>query len=87
MNKRVRGHLKRPRRPAGAGLPERVELEGLPPPVSLDEADVYHWVYDTDSRHLVHEYCWVSAENGVDIVHCPTGRSARLMDSVWVLES
>ena len=85
--KRGRGHLKRPRRPAGATLPERAELEGLPPPVCLDDADAYHWVYDADSRLLVHEYSWVSAENGVDIVHRPTGRRARLVESVWVLES
>ena len=85
--KRGRGHLRRPHRPAGATLPERAELEGLPPPASPDDADAYHWVYDADSLYLVHEHCWASAENGVDIVHRPTGRRARLVDRAWVLES
>ena len=80
--KRGRGHLKRPRRPAGATLPERAELEGLP----SHDADLFDWVYDPDSRHLVHEYWWVSAENGVDLVYRPTGRRAQLMDGAWVLE-
>ncbi len=80
--KRGRGHLKRPHRPAGATLPERAELEGLPP----HDVDVYDWAYDADSRYLVHEYCWVSAEDGVDIVYRQTGRRARLVDSTWVLE-
>ena len=81
--KRGRGHLKRPHRPAEAAL-ERAALGGLPPLVPLDAADVYHWVYDAASRYLVHEYCWVSAENEVDIVHRPTGREARFVDSAWV---
>ena len=84
--KRGRGHLKRPHRPAGTTLPERAELEGLPPPAVPDDANVYDWVYDADSRNLIHEYCWVSAANGVDIVHSPTGRRARLVHRAWVLE-
>lgn len=80
--KRGGGHLRRPPGPAGATLPECAELEGLP----LHDAEVYDWVYDADSRHLVHEYWWVSAENEVDLVYRPTGRRARLVDSAWVIE-
>lgn len=59
--KRGRGHLKRPHRPAVATLPERAELEGLPP----HDADGYDWVYDAEGRHLVHEYWWgVGRERG-----------------------
>ncbi len=47
---------------------------------------VYDWAYDADSRYLVNEYCWVSAEDGVNIVYRRTGRRARLVDSTWVLE-
>ncbi len=84
--RRGRGHLKRPRRPAKAALPERAEREGLPPPTSPEDAHEYDWVYDAEDRNLVHEYGWVSAANGHDVVYSATGRRARLLDSAWVLE-
>jgi len=64
----------------------RAERQGLPSSAIPGDPYPYEWVYDDTTRNVVHEYAWELAENRIDLVYAPTGRSARNVNGSWVLE-